>query len=192
MTPEIKRMLDGYRVHLARRGLDFLVANDQRAAIIRAKLEADGVTDMTSAALGWLENLTQLTNALQEYGPIPAPMAAILDKMSAVGLAILDAEQRSPEPEPVVPGLDHAVHAAEQALRQAAPVGDLLNVARIAVEAAWGTFAQPLAEPAWELERLRHFETWVRQRAKSAVQADVAAAEADDLWRSRKRPGRTE
>jgi hypothetical protein len=81
-----------------------LAANDQRAAIIRAKLQADGVTDMTSAALGWLENLTQLTNALQEYGPIPAPMAAILDKMSAVGLAILDAESRKPEL--IVPGGD--------------------------------------------------------------------------------------
>lgn len=105
---KIRRRVDRYRMQLAGKGDSFRAANDQRAAAIRNGLEAAGVADMTSAALGWLEAQAQVLSALDGLvpviGPVPLQLVEVIDNMAAVGLALLDEEDRKPKL--IVPGED--------------------------------------------------------------------------------------
>lgn len=109
MTPELKRRVDRYRMRMAGRDDAFRATNDQRAAAVRNGLQAAGVTDMTSAAVGWLEAQAAMLAVLEQLaplvGPVPAPLVEAVDNMLATGLALLDAEDRK-TPKLYVPGGD--------------------------------------------------------------------------------------
>lgn len=104
---KIQRRVARYRMRMAGKDEAFRVANDQRAAAVRNGLQTAGVTDMTAAAIGWLEAQAALLATIDALrpviGPVPVQVVEAIDNMLATGLAILDEEDRK-TPKLIVPG----------------------------------------------------------------------------------------
>ena len=107
LDPRLQQRVTRLRIQMASKDDAYRALTDQRAATVRDGLLQAGVTDMTSAAVGWLEAqvavLATLNALVPVIGPCPTQLLEAVDNLLATGLQLLDTEERK-APKLIVPG----------------------------------------------------------------------------------------